>query len=147
MQSGNGTEVHEGNDTYGKAADGQRTSNQRMGKTQIDHAKLDDQTGNETEGKSMTGWEVQAMWEADTAALWERLNAPDPYEKEMHDAALNMRLAIEMINKAEDYLADAVTDLSGTPMEDRIQSFLNDMEDLHSDINYQRYKYERGERE
>lgn len=95
----------------------------------------------------MTGWEVQAMWEADTAALWERLNAPDPYEREMHDAALDMRLAIEMLNKAEDYLADAVADLSGTPMEDRIQSFLNDLEDLHSDINYQKNKYERGERE
>ena len=95
----------------------------------------------------MTGWEVQAMWEADTAALWERLNAPDPYEKQMRNAALDMRLAIEMINKAENYLMDAVGDVEGTPMEDKINSFLNDLEDLHSDISIQEEKYERGERE
>lgn len=61
MQSGNGTEVHEGNDPYGKTADGQRVRNQRMGKTETDHAKLDDQTGNETEGKSVNKEELELL--------------------------------------------------------------------------------------
>ena len=52
----------------------------------------------------MTGWEVQALKEADDARIWEELNAPDPYEKQMEDSAREMRLAVEMINKAEDYL-------------------------------------------
>ena len=94
----------------------------------------------------MTGWEVQALKEADDARIWEELNAPDPYEKQMEDSAREMRLAVEMINKAEDYLMDAVSSVSGTPMEDRVSSLLNDLEELHIDIVLLAEKYQKGVR-
>ena len=86
------------------------------------------------------------MVEQAAANEWERITAPDPYEKQMEDAALEMRLAIEMIEKAENYLADAVEDVRDTPMEDRVATLLNLLEDLHIDIGMLEKKYERGER-
>ena len=94
----------------------------------------------------MTGYEVQALKEAEDARIWEELNAPDPFEKQMTDAALDMRLAVEMIGKAEDYLAEAVADVSDTPMEDRVASLLDELSDLKYSIQVLQGKYERGER-
>ena len=94
----------------------------------------------------MTGWEVQALKEADDARIWEELNAPDPYEKQMEDSAREMRLAVEMIGKAEDYLMDAVSAVNDTPMEDRVSSLLNDLEDLHIGIFLLAEKYQKGVR-
>ena len=95
----------------------------------------------------MTGWEVQALKEAEDARIWEELNAPDPYEKQMRDAAMEMRLAIEQISKAEDYLADAIASVSETPMEDRVASLLDSLEDLEYSIKVLQEKYGKGERE
>lgn len=95
----------------------------------------------------MTGWEVQALKEAEDARIWEELNAPDPYEKQMRDAALEMRLAIEQISKAEDYLADAIASVSETPMEYRVASLLDSLEDLEYSIKALQEKYGKGERE
>lgn len=95
----------------------------------------------------MTGWQVQEMWERDTAALWERLNAPDPAEKYMQAAAVDMRQATSLIDKAENYLVGAIGKLSDTPMEDKVNSLLNSLMDLRIDIRQLAEKYERGERE
>ena len=95
----------------------------------------------------MTGWEVQEMWESETNALWERLNEPDPCEKEMHDAAADMKKSGKMIDKAEDLLVGAVSSLSGTPMEDRVQSLLDSLIDLEYEIRTLADKYEKGVRE
>ena len=35
----------------------------------------------------MTGWQVDAMWEAESARIWEEMNAPDPMEGKMISAA------------------------------------------------------------
>lgn len=86
------------------------------------------------------------MVEQAAAMEWERINEPDPCEKQMKEAALDMRLAIEMIEKAEDYLVDAVEDVRDTPMEDSVATFKNLLEDLHIDIGMLAKKYERGER-
>lgn len=87
------------------------------------------------------------MVEQAAAQEWERITAPDPYEKQMKDAALEMRLTDEMLDKATDYLADAVEALKDTPMEDRVASFLNTLEDLRIDLGMLEKKYERGRRE
>lgn len=94
----------------------------------------------------MTGWEVQAMKEAEDARIWEELNAPDPYEKQMHEAAREMLHAVEQISKAEDFLVEAAEKVSGEPMEDRILSLLESLEDLECCIKFQQEKYERGDR-
>ena len=95
----------------------------------------------------MTGWEVQALKEAEDARIWEELNAPDPYEKQLRDAALDLSLAIEPISKAEDYLMDAIADVSETPMESKVAALLEAMEDLECDIKSLQEKYRKGERE
>ena len=38
--------------------------------------------------------DVDAMWEADAAAEWERLNAPDPMENEMKEAAEQIKIRV-----------------------------------------------------
>ena len=95
----------------------------------------------------MTGWEVQEMWEADTNAEWERLNEPDPFEKQMETAAKSIRSATECLDKATSLLLDAVSDLYETPMEDRIASFYDQLRELRMDLNRIAERYERGERE
>jgi hypothetical protein len=95
----------------------------------------------------VTGLEVQALKEAEDARIWEELNAPDPYEKQMRDAALEMKQAIDQIDKAENFLVDAIAALNETPMEDRVASLLDALEDLHCDIKYLQEKYGKGERE
>ena len=95
----------------------------------------------------MTGWEVQALKEAEDARIWEELNAPDPYEKQMRDAALEMKQAIDQIDKAENFLVDAIAALDETPMEDKVNSLLEALEDLNCDINMLQEKYGKGERE
>ena len=91
--------------------------------------------------------DVDAMWESDAAAEWERLNEPDPYEKQLRDAALDLSLAIEPISKAEDYLMDAVADVSETPMEAKVVALLDSLEDLEYSIKALQEKYGKGERE
>ena len=95
----------------------------------------------------MTGWEVQALKEAEDARIWEEINAPDPFEKQMRDAALDLSLAIEPIGKATNYLMDAVADVSETPMEEKVAALLEAMEDLECEIKFLQEKYGKGERE
>ena len=95
----------------------------------------------------MNGWQVQAMWEADAAAEWERINAPDPAEREMKDAAESLQAALDNIDSGLDWIADAVSKLEETPMADKVQSFLDDFENLANGLNALKDHYERGERE
>ena len=95
----------------------------------------------------MTGWEVQAAVEAENARIWEELNAPDPYDEVLRNASTGMKTAIDLIDKAENALCDAISELSNTPMEDRVAAFLDQLVDLKIDIRVLAEKYERGQRE
>lgn len=95
----------------------------------------------------MNGWQVQAMWEADAAAEWERINAPDPAEREMKDAAESLQAALDNIDSGLDWIADAVSKLDELPMADKVQSFLDDFENLANGLKTLKDHYERGERE
>ena len=95
----------------------------------------------------MTGWEVQALKEAEDARIWEEINAPDPAVGNMVEAAESMKQAEDFISRAEDYLMDAVNSLDGFPMADRVESLENDLEDLRYSIKALREKYGRGWRE
>ena len=95
----------------------------------------------------MTGWEVQEMWERDTAALWERLNEPDPAEKQMGEAAKELRLADIELSISEDLVAAAAEAVKGFPMEDVLLSFYDQLEELRFGLKMLGEKYERGERE
>lgn len=95
----------------------------------------------------MNNWQVQAMWEADAAAEWERINAPDPAEREMKDAAESLQAALDNIDSGLDWIADAVSKLDELPMADKVQSFLDDFEKLANALEVLKDHYERGERE
>lgn len=95
----------------------------------------------------MKAWQIDAMWEAEAAAEWERLNAPDPYEQEMKDAAIDMKLSGEGTDQAIKYLMDAQGELEGTPMADKVGSLIEALEELECDIRSLAEKYGKGERE
>lgn len=91
--------------------------------------------------------DVDAIWESDAAAEWERLNQPDAYEKQMRDAALDMGNAIEYLDSAILRLCDASADLSETPMQAKVDSFIETLEDIGCDLKAIKEHWERGERE
>ena len=95
----------------------------------------------------MNGWQVQAMWEADAAAEWERLNAPDPCEKQMKSAAVDITEASHFVDIAEDRLGEATAELYGTPMEAVVESWLDQLENIRFELKSLAEKYGRGERE
>lgn len=90
---------------------------------------------------------VDFMWSAETADKWKELNAPDPAEKKMKEAAVSMKKAEKLISKAEDYLVNAVYFLSEFPMSDNVSSLEKDLENLRHSIKVLREKYERGKRD
>ena len=87
-----------------------------------------------------------AMWEADAAAEWERINATDQYHDNMIGAACAMDIAVGHLDKALDYLLDALKAVNNTPMEERVQNLLEKAEDLKVEVDMQKDSYERGER-
>ena len=90
---------------------------------------------------------VSAMWEADAAAEWERINADDPFHDQMIGAACGMAIAVDHLEKALDYLLDALNAVDNTPMEARVRGLVEKVEDLKVEVDMQKDSYERGERE
>jgi len=95
----------------------------------------------------MTGWQVQAMVEAERANAWEGLYAPDPATERMQEAAESIKTALSNIDNGLDWIADAIAKLDETPMADKLQSFLDDFESLANNLENLKKLYERGERE
>lgn len=95
----------------------------------------------------MTGWQVQAMVEADRANAWEGLYAHDPATEQMKEAAESIKTALSNIDNGLDWIADAIAKLDETPMADKLQSFLDDFESLANNLENLKNLYERGERE
>lgn len=95
----------------------------------------------------MSEWQVQEMFERETADLWERLNAHDPDSKKLQDAAQRIKCGLDSIDNGLDWLADAIRVLDGTPMADKVQSFLDSFENLANDLEELNDKFERGRRE
>ena len=95
----------------------------------------------------MTGWQVQAMVEAERANAWEDLYAHDPATERMQEAAESIKTALSNIDNGLDWIADAIAKLDETPMADKLQSFLDDFESLANNLENLKNLYERGERE
>ena len=95
----------------------------------------------------LSGWQVQAMKEAEDARIWEELNAPDPYEQQMKKSATDIQEASSFLNIATDRLMDAMAELDGTPMQAKIESFYDQLEEIRIDLRIIASSYEKGERE
>lgn len=95
----------------------------------------------------MNEWQVQEMFERETADLWERLNAPDPDSERLQNAAQRIKCGLDSIDNGLDWLADAIQVLDGTPMADKVQSFLDSFENLVNDLEELNDKFERGRKD
>ena len=85
--------------------------------------------------------DVDAMWEADTAAEWERINdTAEPDE----DVLESLQNAQDAIDNGCDWLADAIGNMEGDPMSYRLQSILDSVVSLAEELEKMRGRYERG---
>lgn len=92
-------------------------------------------------------FDVDSLVETDRAREWERLNEPDPFEKQMHSASKEILEASSFISIAEDRLTDAYYELEGSPMQKTVADWLEKVSDLRCDLKSLSEKYGRGERE
>lgn len=78
--------------------------------------------------------DIDAMYEADTAAEWERLNEEPEDAEKYRDAASEMEDACEKLGDAMNYMSDAAHEADGTVGYDRVVSLMNDLEDIYCEI-------------
>ena len=81
----------------------------------------------------MSAWQVDEMLETESGRLWEKLNADDPNEGRYKDADICLQNARGLISMAVDYMVKASECVRGLPMEDKILSIANDVEELGVD--------------
>ena len=86
-------------------------------------------------------YDVDSLVEADRAREWERLNEPDPFEKQMHSASKEILEASSFISIAEDRLTDAYYELEGSPMQKTVADWLEKVSDLRCDLKSLSEKY------
>ena len=79
--------------------------------------------------------DVDVMYEAETAAEWERLNAPDEHENEYKEAAEWLKKAIEELTHGIDKVLAASDCVRDLPCEDKILSYYDDLEDIATYLN------------
>ncbi len=98
------------------------------------------------QGYPITDQEIDTMYEAESARIWEELNAPDKYEKQMKEASIDLCSAASIIDKAEDELSAVVSDLYETPLCDVAQELLERLMDFRYEVQDLAKRYGRGER-
>jgi hypothetical protein len=92
-------------------------------------------------------WQLDLMIQNERERIWEKMNASDPADEQMRTAAVEMKSADEHLSVVIDRLVDATKALKGTPMQDKVESFLCQIEELQCDLFALTEKYGRGERE
>lgn len=86
-----------------------------------------------------TSEELDRMYEAESARLWEELNSFEEQEEEKEEidpfpALYRMGDALSFINQAIARLHSGAETVKGTPYEDRIESLVMELEDVYSHI-------------
>ena len=77
----------------------------------------------------MNAWQVDEMWETESARLWEELNAPDPNQARKEAARTYIQFARDFLNKSVDSLIQAASEVNGLPLENKILSLATELED------------------
>lgn len=91
--------------------------------------------------------DADAAWQAEAASAWEQMNRPDPYEGVLKDAATDLEKAVALLRVVIDHLSDASVVLSDTPMQAKVDSFIDSMEDVKFDLWELETRWEGGRRE
>ena len=81
-----------------------------------------------------TSEELDRMYEAESAKLWEELNNSEEPEIDPYPALHKMNDALFLINQAVSKLNGGADSLKGTPYENRIESLVMDLENVYSYI-------------
>ena len=89
----------------------------------------------------MSGWQTQAMWEAQSAMIWEAMNAPDPNEGRYVEAEKDIDVAQRHLRKAIELLQQAAEEVHGLPMENKVESFVDQLENLNVDLGFLQEKH------
>lgn len=96
------------------------------------------------------GQDIDAMWEASTARLWEDLNdipeeeeQEQPWESGWYPAISELQEAMRKLNEAAAKLHDAAGKVAGCPEEHRIESLAMETEDQAAYIENQISRMER----
>lgn len=95
----------------------------------------------------MNNWQIQSVKDQIDFIAWSLLNASDPAEQLLKQASVKLNETAGFLNISTDRLLEASEILKGTPMQDKLMSFINSIEDIESDLRALKNKYERGERE
>ena len=95
----------------------------------------------------MNNWQLQSVQDQINCLAWAMLNASDPAEQLLKQASVKLNETAGFLNISTDRLLEASEILKGTPMQDKLLSFINSIEDIESDLRALKNKYERGERE
>lgn len=95
----------------------------------------------------MNAWQLDVIKDQMDTEAWRKLNEADPCENVLIASAKDIKEATSFMDIAENRLCEAVVVLSGTPMEDKIASFLNELQDLRIDLQMLAENYAKGVRE
>ena len=95
----------------------------------------------------MKDWQLDLLKSQEDAEAWRKLNEPDPCEKQMQTASVSLLEATRFLSAAECRLADAMAEVFDTPMEYKIGSYLDALQELWTEVRTLSEKYKRGVRE
>ena len=89
---------------------------------------------------------VDQLEEASAARQWEEINEPDSWKGEMLEAAKYIGIAVEHIDRGLGGIYEAEGWVTGSPMEDMVSSYKEEILTLIGNLSKLKEKYERGER-
>jgi hypothetical protein len=134
MQGGNRPEAYAGHGTHGKSADGNGTGGHRMGAAKDDAAGKRNPQIIAEGGENVTGAQLDAIKDATYMATWEALNKDDPKAQK---AVELLKLAIDLLERVEQVVADAAEAVENTPEQWRVESLNVDADELVSALRMQ----------
>ena len=95
----------------------------------------------------MNNWQLDLMRDQADSKAWDELNAPDPCAEALKNASVGIREAEGSLGVAVDKMNDAAVFLNDTPMQAKILSLMDQIEEIGCDLRVMYGKYEKGVRE
>ena len=95
----------------------------------------------------VNAWQLDLMKDQQDGKEWEKLNAPDPCAEALKNASVGIREAEGFLGVAVDRMNDSAAFLNDTPMQAKILSLMDQIEEIGCDLRAMYGKYEKGVRE
>lgn len=92
-------------------------------------------------------WQFDLMRDQQDGEEWEKLNAPDPCAKALKNASVGIREAEGFLGVAVDRMNDSAAFLNDTPMQAKVLSLMDQIEEIECEMRAMYQKYENGVRE